>query len=106
VKTRNKGYGDYGFESKQDAEELISYCRKKDFKFRCQLMIFAEISNPAIAADVCTTILHDISYKKLEKIKYIPICEKDFYAYRRMTLGKMREWMANMGIEYREVKDA
>lgn len=100
MNTREKGYKDYGFADREEAARLIKYCRSHGFPYRCQLMMCAESANRSIANDIYDTIVNHWSYCKLSKMKYIPIGEKDFYAYRRKTLGKMREWLAGMGVKY------
>lgn len=100
MRTREKGYEDYGFSDKDEARRLIHFCRKSTFPYSAQLMICAQQSNGAIANDIYRTITQKMSYADISAYKRIPISERDFYGYRRKTLGKMREWLTGMGIKY------
>lgn len=93
MKTRNKGYREYGFENTEEAKRVIKYCRSPDFQFGQELISAAVSANKTIAYDLAYSIVNNLSYRDIAKIKYIPIGEVDFYAYRRKCVANMLDWL-------------
>jgi hypothetical protein len=91
--TRKKSYSDYGFADRAEAKELILHCRKLDREELELLKEAAERANPGLADVLVESLVHGQSYAKLIRTERIPICEKDFYAYRRKALGVFREFI-------------
>lgn len=100
MRTREKSYKDHGFENDDEAKKVIEYCRSPDFGFERELITSAISANKLIAYDLFYSIVCDLSYREIEKIKYIPINEVDFYAYRRMCLGIMYNWLKMNNITF------
>lgn len=99
IKTREKGYRDYGFEPGEE-KRLIRYCRSNEFDRNQELLIYSISANETLANDIYYSIVNDISFEDLTKIKYIPASKNDFYAYRRKTLANMRNWLIFHNIKF------
>lgn len=97
---RDKSYKDFGFKSNEEAKQLLEYCRSEEFRYHDILRICAESVNTDIATELCITIYKKLSYDRLLNVQNIPVCKKDFYACRRMTLGKLKKCLADAGIRY------
>lgn len=98
MRTREKGYTDHGFENEKEAEKVIEYCRSPDFQYGEELLRSAITANKTISYDIFYSIVNDLSYNDISRIKYIPISIVDFYGYRRKCLGNMRDWLRLHGI--------
>lgn len=96
MRTREKGYKDYGFENKE-AEKLMEYCRGPDFIYRRELIDSAERANISIADDIFYSIMKNLSYDDLVIKSDIPYSKTDFYAYRRECLFFFRDMMRLYG---------
>lgn len=96
MKTREKGYHDYGFDSGEE-KKLKAYCRNKNFSDHKTLMDSAISSNPYIAPDLYYSIAGGVSYDDLMKIKYIPLPKTDFYGYQRKCLSIFRNFLLMYG---------
>ena len=99
IKTREKGYKDYGFEPGEE-KRLIQYCRSTEFDRNQELLISSISANATFANDIYYSIVKDISFDALNKIKYIPVSKNDFYAYRRKALANMRNWLIFHNVKY------
>jgi hypothetical protein len=97
---RRKTYQDYGFTSKDEVKQLISFCRSVNFELHDILYVCAEASNKLVATELCCTVLKDMSYDDLSMIQTMPINKNDFYACRRLLLGNMRKCLLNLKIKY------
>lgn len=86
VRTREKGYIDYGFESGEE-KKIMNYCSDGHFSEHDILLQAAVSANPCIASDLYYSIVNGVSYEAIEKIKQIPLSKSDFYGYRRKCLG-------------------
>jgi hypothetical protein len=98
--TRNKKLKDYGIPA-EDIEKLNTML--KDFPAEYgYLLSSAALSacpkNTVIADMVIENILHQKSYRKISKEKYIPMNPKDFYGYRRKTVAVLYERMRLLGM--------
>ena len=89
MKTREKGYKDYGFDS-DEAKKLKAFCRRPDFAEHKLLIDSAVSANPAIASDLYYSLVNGISYDSLLKIKFIPLPQVDFYGYQRKCISIFR----------------
>ena len=96
MKTREKGYKDYGFDQGEE-KRLKSYCCRTDFGEHKFLIDSAIASNPVIAADLYFSITGGVSYDDLTKIKYVPISKPDFYGYQRRCLAIFRNFLLMSG---------
>lgn len=96
MKTREKGYTDYGFDCGEE-KKLKEYCKNSEFREFDTLLQSAISSNPAIAGDLFYSLLNGLSYDSLEKIKYIPYSKGDFYAYQRRCLSVFRNFLLLYG---------
>lgn len=90
MKTREKGYMDYGFNA-DEAKKLKEYCRSAQFTEHNMLMQSALSSNQSIASELYYSIARGISYDELTKIKHIPLSKTDFYGYQRKCLAIFKE---------------
>ena len=93
MKTRYKGYKDYGF---TDGEEkrLMQWVRSVGFKHNHALWTSCRTANPAITDDLLRASV-DQTYAK-----------NDFYAYRRKAMGIFREKMKRRGCYPSDVSGA
>lgn len=96
MRTRNKGYKDYGFEEKE-ANRLMEYCRKPEFIYRRELIESAERANSALADDIFYSIVKGLSYDSIAINSDIPYSKADFYAYRRKCLFLFRDMLRLYG---------
>lgn len=99
MRIREKGYKDYGFEAGEE-KKLIQYCRSCEFDRNQELLISAISANADLANDIYYSIVNDLSFEDLSKIKYISANKNDFYAYRRKTLANMRNWLIFHNVKY------
>ena len=84
MQTRLKGYADYGLTDKR-VKEIMEYCRTSADREVIELA--AEKANPSIAAYLVESVRERMSYDKLYKKYFIPLCRGDFYGYRRLTIS-------------------
>ena len=94
MRTRNKGYSDYGFKPGEE-KRLIQYCRSCEFDKSRQLLMAAIDSNSDLANDLYYSIVGNVSFDNLNMIKYIPASKGDFYGYRRKCLALVRDLLKN-----------
>lgn len=99
MRIREKGYKDYGFEEGEE-KKLIQYCRRREFDRSQELLISAISANADLANDIYYSIVNDLSFDDLSKIKYISANKNDFYAYRRKALANMRNWLIFHNVKY------
>lgn len=93
IRTREKGYKEHGFRDEKEYNDVLKYCQKVDFAYREELLVAAISANSAIASDLYYSVVNNLSYHDLAKIKYITATAVDFYAYRRACLANMRDWL-------------
>lgn len=80
MRTRSKGYSDYGLTDDR-VKEIMQYCRDKvDMEL---IEKAAELSNSEIKHQLVESLTEKKSYERISMHDYIYICEKDFYGYRR-----------------------
>lgn len=96
MKTREKGYTDYGFE-KDEGKRLKEYCKKAEFEDHKILIDSAMEANQCIAPELYFSIVSGISYDDLTRIKYIPLPKVDFYGYQRRCLAIFRKTLIGLG---------
>ena len=90
MRTREMGYTDLQFEAGEE-KGLMDYLSGGSFKDFQILLSCAEMANKEIAPELFYSIVADVSYERLDTLKYIPINKIDFYAYRRKTLAMVRD---------------
>jgi hypothetical protein len=90
MRTRRKGYEHYGFADRKEVQKWLQYCRNLNEAETGILQEAAAWAYPAIASLLVESLVHGVSYQKMEMSVEIPICEKDFYGYRRKTLAMFR----------------
>lgn len=106
MKTRYKGYKDYGF---TDGEEkrLMQWVRSVGFKHNHALWTSCRTANPAITDDLYYSLVRNVSYDDLERASIDQTYAKnDFYAYRRKAMGIFREKMKRRGCYPSDVSGA
>ncbi|MDO4943128.1 MAG: hypothetical protein Q4E73_09890 [Lachnospiraceae bacterium] len=86
MKTREKGYSDYGFAPGEE-KMLKAYCRQPDFKENILLLECAMQSNAAICSDLYYSIVKGLSWERLGKRTTQLYGKCDFYGYQRKTLA-------------------
>lgn len=96
MKTREKGYREYGF-LEGEGKKLRDYCKQEGFRDHDALLSAAVYSNPSIAGDLFYSLLNGLSYDSLIKIKYIPYSKADFYGYQRLCLSIFRNFLLLYG---------
>uniref|UniRef100_A0AAU8AYV3 Transcriptional regulator n=1 Tax=Dulem virus 35 TaxID=3145753 RepID=A0AAU8AYV3_9CAUD len=102
MKTRQTSYVDYGFvegniKKKKESNRLKEYCRKPDFNDHITLMHAAVSANESLAGDIFYSIINNLSYEDISRIKYIPISKTDFYGYQRKCLAQFRDLLIMYG---------
>ena len=90
MRTREKGYADYGI-SIDEAKRLKEYCSSAQFAEHGMLMECAISSNQSIAPELYFSIVKSVSYDELIKIKHIFLPKTDFYGYQRKCLALFKE---------------
>jgi hypothetical protein len=93
MRLREKGYENYGFSGKKEARELLEHCRDLNHDELQLLKKAAMCANPALAAALVESLVGGVSYQRLMLMVDIPAGEKDFYAYRRKTLGVFKKFI-------------
>lgn len=91
MRTRDRGYEDYGIrdgEERQLMELARSTCHRK------ALRDAAYQANTGIAEDIIYSVVNGLSYDRLSQIRDIPAKKDDFYAYRRKALAIFRDILA------------
>ena len=88
MRTRDRGYEDYGI---RDGEERRLMDEARQLGHRKELRDAAYQANPGIAEDIIYSIINGLSFDRLSQIRDIPAKKDDFYAYRRKTLAIFRD---------------
>lgn len=90
MRTKDKGYSQYGFE--RGEEKYYKFlAREHDYEKRMILHRAAFEANDSISEDIIFSIVGGVSYDEISKIHYIPISRTDFYGYCRKTLAIFRD---------------
>lgn len=84
MRTRSKGYKDYGLTDAR-VKEIMEYCRTAEDSIIIEQA--AEKANPSLATYLVESLKDKMSYDKLYKKYWVPLCRGDFYAYRRLTIS-------------------
>lgn len=92
MRTRLKGYSDYGFTA-EEYKDLKAYCKSAYFREHAELLRCAIQSNPDISNDLYYSLVSGLSYDDIDRIKYVAISKVDFYGYQRKCLGLFKEKM-------------
>lgn len=88
MRNADMGYKDYGL-SKGDVIRTKEYCRKADAAKKDIIMTVINITNPQIAEQLYNSLVHRMSYERLNKTKYIPMCDRSFYGWRRKVIYEL-----------------
>lgn len=96
MRTREKGYADYGF-SQGEEKQLKEWCRMSDFAEEFLLLESAKMANENIFNDIYFSIVKGLSYEKMDKKVYQNIGKGDFYGHQRKTLAIFREALIECG---------
>lgn len=96
MRTREKGYKDYGF-AEGEEQKVKQYCRGGDFLEHDLLLQSAISANPYIASDLYYSVVKGVSYESIDRIKHIPMSKADFYGYQRKCLAIFRNWLLLYG---------
>ena len=78
-------------------ESIQRLARELNYEQRLLLYDSAYEVDAAIADDVIFSIVHDVSYDDIRKIRYIPAGRSAFYDKRKMTLARFRDRMRIYG---------
>lgn len=100
MRTRYKGYKDYGFDEggeQKESKRIMEYCRAPGFVYRRELLESAERANEALADDIFYSIMKGLSYDSIVVNSDIPYSKADFYAYRRKCLFLFRDMLRLYG---------
>lgn len=93
MRTREKGYSDYGI-SDAEVKELIQKSRTAAGRSLMQKAAFQ--ANPELAEDLIYSIVNDLSYDRICIIRDIPAKKDDFYAYRRKAMSIFRDMIREL----------
>lgn len=85
MRTRDKGYDDYGL-TKERVAELKALCKTKDAQIMQLLHLAAYAANPSLAEDLVYSLAEGASYEHLWYIRNVYIPKADFYGHRRKTI--------------------
>lgn len=98
MKTRYKGYKDYGF-TEGEEKLLLAWVRRVGFNHSRALLTSCKTANPSISDDLYYSIVRNVSYDDLLRVYvYQPYAKNDFYAYRRKALAIFRKKMIRQGV--------
>jgi hypothetical protein len=90
MRTREKGFFEYGFQPGEE-KEIKALCRKRDFKTVTTLLLAAYKAYPELAYALAFSLHYGVSYRRVCEICNLPILQEDFYGYRRKTLFYFRD---------------
>jgi len=96
MRTREKGYSDYGFKPGEE-KELLKFCNQSNFSEDLLLLECAKASNEAIGSDLYFSLVRGLSFAQLDKCIVQQYDKGDFYAYRRKALGLFRAALIERG---------
>lgn len=96
MRTREKGFSDYGF-APGESDELKAWCQKSDFSEEFLLLESAKMANKDIFNDIYFSIVKGLSYEKMDEKIYQNIGKGDFYGHQRKTLAIFREALIECG---------
>ena len=81
---REKSYSDYGIADKVD--QIKRYCMQNSDESNAILFKCAFEANCMIGADLFYSLSQDVSWERLDAIKYVGYSKVDFYGYRRLCM--------------------
>lgn len=96
MRTRNKGYADYGF-CEGEEKKLKQWCKGPDFTEEFLLLESAKIANKDIFNDIYFSIVRGVSYESMDRKVYQGIDKGSFYGYQRKTLAIFRAGLIECG---------
>lgn len=90
VRTREKGYTDYGF-SPGEEREIKNACRQPGFKTLTMLILACHKACPELALIIAFSLRYGLSYDKICYVYDIPLKRDSFYGYRRKALYHFKQ---------------
>ncbi len=96
MRTREKGFSDYGF-SPGESDKLKAWCQRPDFSEEFLLLESAKMAHESIFNDLYFSIVKGLSYEKMDSKVYQSIGKGDFYGHQRKTLAIFRKALIECG---------
>lgn len=96
MRTRKKGFADYGF-SEREAKMLKDWCKKPDFSEEFLLLESARIANSQLFNDIYYSLVKGLSFERIDMKTGQCIGKGDFYGWQRKTLAIFREALIECG---------
>lgn len=90
MRTREKGYKDYGL-TQEEVKKILEWCKTLDFEENILLLECAKKAHYCIFNDIYFSIVKGLSYEKVDQKSYQEMGKADFYGYRRKTLALFRD---------------
>lgn len=90
MRTREKGYVDYGL-TREEAKKILEWCKKPDFEENVLLLECAKKAHYYIFNDIYFSLVKGLSYEKIDQKSYQELGKEDFYGHRRKTLALFRD---------------
>lgn len=93
MKTRDKGYADYGL-TKNQVEAAQEFCKRYRHRGENEtgyqaIVQAAKEANPELYRQLILSLIYDLSYERISGMEYIPIDKGSFYGYRRKAIYKV-----------------
>lgn len=85
MRTREKGYDDYGLKPDEVAAAKLA-CRSPDIDTRSRLFYACMAAKPEIALDLAMSLAYNLSFERITANHEIYTVRDDFYGYRRKAL--------------------
>ena len=98
MNTRDMTYGDYGMD-KEDLRKVLDMCQESDITGVQELIYQSAVAaNPQIHEALYMSLAFDMSYERVNGIRYVPISKNSFYAYRRRAIANLYDLMRLYGL--------
>lgn len=96
MRTRNKGYADYGIEEEEKID-ILGFCKLADEEEK-QIISWALKELPTyIMPYIYMSLVDGISFEKLDAKYSIAMSKEDFYGYRRKGCEAIKRYMLICG---------
>lgn len=96
MRTREKNYKDYGI-TPEEVRRIKEYCQNATMEDRITLLQCAISSAPGIEIEIYESLVGNVGYDRLSKLRNIPLKKDDFYGYQRKTLDEYKRLMILLG---------
>lgn len=96
MRTREKSYEDYGI-TPEEVRRIKEYCQNATMEDRITLLQCAISSAPGIEIEIYESLVGNVGYDRLSKLRNIPLKKDDFYGYQRKTLDEYMRLMIMLG---------